>query len=147
MVKEAAKRAREELAVGDEEVIRDRLERVLPLLTAGRYGSADLNRKFEVEAVSGPAHDGAAVNDLSVGAREQVALAMRLAMVEALSGDEPQLVVLDEALLGFDPERMKAACELLAEYAERHQIILMTARPGTLEFPAGTQVNEVSLGE
>ncbi|MHC5054348.1 MAG: AAA family ATPase [Planctomycetota bacterium] len=145
LVKDAAKRAREELAVGDEEVIRGFIERVLPRLTAGRYGSADLNRKFEVETVSGTAHESAGVDALSVGAREQVALAMRLAMVEALSGDEPQLVVLDEALLGFDPERMKAACALLAEYAERHQIIIMTARPGTLEFPAGTQVNEIAL--
>jgi DNA repair exonuclease SbcCD ATPase subunit len=147
LVKDAAKRAREELAVADEEIIRDCIERVLPRLTAGRYAKADLNEGFEVETVSGDAHERASVDGLSVGAREQVALAMRLAMVEALSGDEPQLVVLDEALLGFDAERMKAACELLAEYAERHQIIIMTARPGTLEFPDGTSVNEIGLGE
>ena len=146
LVKDAAQRAREELAVSDEEIIRGCIERVLPRLTAGRYAKADLNEGFEVETVSGDAHECAGVDGLSVGAREQVALAMRLAMVEALSGDEPQLVVLDEALLGFDPERMRAACELLAEYAERHQIIIMTARPGTLEFPAGTQVNEIGLG-
>jgi DNA repair exonuclease SbcCD ATPase subunit len=147
LVKAAAKRAREELAVSDEEVIRESIERVLPLLTAGRYASADLNAKFEVETVSGAAHDSAGVDALSVGAREQVALAMRLAMVEALSGDEPQLVVLDEALLGFDPERMKAACAILANYAERHQIIIMTARPGTLAFQDGITVNEIRLGE
>ena len=146
LVKDAARRAREELAVSDEEIIRGCIERVLPRLTAERYGSADLNENFEVETVSGPAHVDAGVGGLSVGAREQVALAMRLAMVEALSGDEPQLIVLDEALLGFDPDRMRAACGVLAEYAQRHQIIIMTARPDTLDFPGGTKVNEVDLG-
>ena len=146
LVKDAARRAREELAVSDEEVIRGCIERVLPRLTAGRYAGADLNEGFEVETVSGTAHDCAGVGGLSVGAREQVALAMRLAMVEALSGDEPQLIVLDEALLGFDPDRMRAACGVLAEYAERHQVIIMTARPETLDFPKGTKVNEVALG-
>ena len=71
---------------------------------------------------------------------------MRLAMVEALAGGEPQVVVLDESLLGFDHGRMRAACELLAGYAERFQIIILTARPEALAFPPGTDVKEVRIG-
>jgi len=145
-VSEALEEAKAEFASRLAKPIGDKIATMLPGLTAGRYESAELDDRLGVNDISGQAAVDAGVGALSVGAREQVALAMRLAMVEALSGDEPQLVVLDEALLGFDAERMRAACGVLAEYAERHQVIIMTARPETLDFPAGTKVNEVRLG-
>lgn len=54
--------------------------------------------------------------------------------------------LLGEALLGFDPGRAVAACEILAEYADRFQILVLTARPELLEFPKGTEVKEIKLG-
>ncbi|MHC4199862.1 MAG: ATP-binding protein [Planctomycetota bacterium] len=140
-------RAREEFASTDEKVISACIERLLPRLTSGRYDGADLDEKFSLATVSGPAaEEGAPVGELSVGAREQLALALRLSLVEALSRGERQLVVLDEALLGFDAERLDAACAILAEYADRFQLLILTARPELLRFPDGTDVNEIELG-
>jgi len=147
LLEETYVRAREEFASTDEKVISACIERLLPRLTSGRYDGADLDEKFSLATVSGPAaEEGAPVGELSVGAREQLALALRLSLVEALSRGERQLVVLDEALLGFDAERLDAACAILAEYADRFQLLILTARPELLRFPDGTDVNEIELG-
>jgi DNA repair exonuclease SbcCD ATPase subunit len=148
LVLRAYERAQAEFADADAEAVRGILGGLLPRLTAGRYGEARLDEKLVPEAVSGPAAEkGAPVGELSAGAREQLALALRLSLVEALSRGERQLVVLDEALLGFDRERLRAACEVLAEYAGRVQILILTARPDLLEFPPGTDVNRIGIGE
>ena len=66
---------------------------------------------------------------LSQGARDQVYLAVRLALVELLSGQEPQPVFLDDPLVHFDSRRRGRAVEIIQKLAERHQIILLTCNP------------------
>jgi hypothetical protein len=64
------------------------------------------------------------------GSREQSALALRLALLTAAARSGSELpVVWDDALTETDPERIRAAGRLLAEFA-RHgrQLILLTGR-------------------
>ncbi|MBI5542979.1 MAG: hypothetical protein HY901_03765, partial [Deltaproteobacteria bacterium] len=75
----------------------------------------------------------AALEALSWGAQEQVMLVVRLALGELLAkkgpGAEPQLVVLDDALVNADSARHKRALDLVAAAAERLQILILTAFP------------------
>ena len=99
----------------------------LARLTGGRYDRVLLERDMTVrvrqagETVTRPP---AALSD---GAADQLYLAVRLAVCEAvLPPDAP--LVLDDALLAFDDRRMAAAMELLQELAQRRQILLFTCQ-------------------
>ena len=64
---------------------------------------------------------------LSGGTADQVYLAVRLAICKlALGEDVP--IVLDDALVRFDDERMRAALMLLRQEAGTRQIILFTCQ-------------------
>lgn len=66
---------------------------------------------------------------LSAGAQEQLALAFRLSLGEHLARAEPQLVVLDDALVNTDERRHGRALQLLEELAGKLQILVLTAFP------------------
>ena len=71
---------------------------------------------------------GKAVLQLSAGARDQLHLAVRLAVAEYLSrGQEPVPLLIDDAFASSDDGRARAGMKLLLEhFATRHQIILVT---------------------
>ncbi len=65
------------------------------------------------------------VQSLSRGTREQLLLAVRLAVVRELSRQGISLpVILDDVVVNFDEERARAAAELLQELATQGQQIL-----------------------
>ena len=68
----------------------------------------------------------APIDLLSFGTQEQVWCLFRLALGNILSGDEQQLVVLDDPLVNTDPMRMHHALEILEENAKNMQIIVVT---------------------
>ena len=62
----------------------------------------------------------------SDGTMDQLYLALRLAVAEELTPNAP--LVLDDALVRFDDQRMKAAVEILREMAETRQVICFTCQ-------------------
>jgi uncharacterized protein YhaN len=67
------------------------------------------------------------VDGMSDGTRDQLFLALRLATIE-LQRDrqDPLPLVVDDILVGFDDERSKAGLEVLAEFAQKTQVLLFT---------------------
>ena len=57
---------------------------------------------------------------------DQLYLALRLAVAEELSPTAP--LVLDDALVRFDDDRLKAALEILREEAKTKQVILFSCQ-------------------
>jgi len=68
----------------------------------------------------------APIDLLSFGTQEQVWCLFRLALGNILSGDEQQMVVLDDPLVNTDPVRMHHVLEILEENAKSMQIIVVT---------------------
>jgi len=68
---------------------------------------------------------------LSVGAREQVAVLTRLAFADLLAeeGGEAPPVILDDPLVYADEYRFDAMKHLLARSAQKHQVVILTCRP------------------
>ncbi len=68
------------------------------------------------------------VEQLSRGTREQLFLAIRLALVEELARQGTRLpMVLDDVLVNFDQERSEAATEVLRDFAQKgYQVLLFT---------------------
>jgi hypothetical protein len=100
----------------------------LSALTGGAYRTviADAQGGLEVERSDGQRFS---TDVLSHGARDQLALAVRLALTRRLLG-EPAFLVLDDAFLSSDPARRKALIAALGDLAaEGWQIVYFTLDP------------------
>ena len=72
----------------------------------------------------------APISDLSFGAREQIGIISRLAYADLLlESGKPTLILLDDALLHSDSDRLQQAKRVLFDAATRHQILLFSCQP------------------
>jgi len=94
---------------------------VLPRLTGNRYRKVKVSPDLEIKVYSPEKNDFVPLVDLSIGAADQLLLALRLAVGQALvaarglSGAK-HFLFLDEPLASFDEHRAKAFLEILAEH-------------------------------
>jgi len=102
--------------------------KLMAAMTDGAYDKVSFDREFNFTAArAGETEHGAEY--LSTGTSAQLYLAVRLAIcLLALSEEESCPIILDDALLGFDDKRAKAALELLKELSKERQIILFTCQ-------------------
>lgn len=115
-----------------------RVGEIISGITEGRYGSVTIDpMSLEVATVPAEGDISASARDetvperisphiLSQGARDQLYLALRLALVELLSAREPQPLFLDDPFVHFDAARKERALMIVKEFAGRHQVILFT---------------------
>ncbi len=86
--------------------------------------------------------------ELSRGTREQLYLALRFGLIREFGEHAERLpVVVDEALVNFDPERARLAAESFAQLSETNQVLVFTCHPATAEMfadAAGAQVVDIS---
>ena len=102
-------------------------------ITRGRYdrielgGPGDEGLHLRGPAAAAPRQVGEA---LSQGTREQVYLALRLAIVDHLDADGERLpLFMDETLVNWDAWRRERAFQLVERVAERRQVFLFTCHP------------------
>lgn len=70
------------------------------------------------------------VESLSYGAREQMGLVSRLAYADLLKeAGRPTLIILDDALVHCDLDRLERMKRVLFDAAQRHQILLFSCHP------------------
>jgi hypothetical protein len=68
--------------------------------------------------------------DLSVGTREQMGIVARLAYADLLQqAGRPTLLILDDALVNTDDERLGPMKRVLYDAAQRHQVLIFTCHP------------------
>ncbi len=68
--------------------------------------------------------------DLSYGAREQLGLVSRLAYADLLQeANKPTLIILDDALVHSDSDRLDRMKRILYDAAKRHQVLLFSCHP------------------
>ncbi len=105
----------------------------LRYITQGRYDRIELgNPGDESLYLRGPAatEPRPVGESLSQGTREQVYMALRLAIVDHLDADGETLpLFMDETLVNWDAWRRDRAFELLERVAERRQVFLFTCHP------------------
>jgi chromosome segregation protein len=65
---------------------------------------------------------------LSQGTRDQLALALRLAVLDAVASDVPLPLVLDDPFAHWDASRLRQARGMLQALARRRQVLLLTHR-------------------
>ncbi len=112
-----------------------RAAEIFDRLTGGAYCGVILDRTLHVSAE--PAGSGVPrdAGCLSVGAADQLYLAVRLAICDlVLPGENAVPIVLDDALASFDDRRCAAALKYLRREAEKRQILLFTCHSREAAF-------------
>jgi len=113
--------------------VAEMLEQVGARVEELRFGE-DLD--FSVKLWNGQQYShGKAVHQLSTGARDQLYLAIRLAISEYLSPkDDPLPLLIDDVFATSDDERARAGMRLLIEhFGKRHQIVVVSCHRVRLE--------------
>ena len=123
---ETLRQARQELQRRFAPRITARAAEYLERLTSGRYDRLTLNEDFSLLAAARQETVLQSALWRSEGTVDQLYVALRLAVAEELTPRAP--LILDDALVRFDDERLKAALEILKEISESRQVILFTCQ-------------------
>jgi len=126
VAQEALAEARMELQRRFAPRISKRAAELMHRMTGGRYDRLQLDEDFSLRA--GAEREDTLHEALwrSEGTLDQLYLCLRIAVAEALAPEAP--LILDDALVRFDDDRLKAALEILKEEAETKQVILFTCQ-------------------
>ena len=120
--------------------------RLLKGLTGGRYTGVFFDRDLRFSVQPASHLEPRALDYLSEGTKNQVYLAVRLAICRlALPQEDPCPLILDDVLLTFDDERAKHALEFLLELARERQILLFTCSGRERELLRSMGKEEVCL--
>lgn len=103
-----------------------RTQELMGELTGGRYTRIQLGEDLSLEAATGEENTLFGTMWRSDGTVDQLYLALRLAVAEALTGEAP--LILDDALVRFDDVRLNAALRILHREAADKQVILFTCQ-------------------
>lgn len=106
------------------------------LLTNGNYSTSDIDNDFNVRLEKNN-QTSMPLNLLSSGTYDSVALALRLAILEYILGDNKGFLILDDCLVDLDPYRKDMASKLINEFAKKHQVIFTTCSPDTASLLGG----------
>ena len=96
-------------------------------LTHARYDGLTLDSRFRADARETDSSLMRELEYLSSGTADQAYLSVRLAIAELTLGSDAPLIM-DDALIRFDDERLKTALALLREQSKKRQILLFTCQ-------------------
>ena len=106
--------------------IAHRAQEIFAQLTQNRYQHLTMGQDFSLETVAEDEVNTHGCLWRSDGTVDQLYLALRLAVAEALTPEAP--LVLDDALVCFDDDRLAAALEILQQTSTGKQVILFTCQ-------------------
>ncbi|AJY27369.1 AAA domain protein [Burkholderia thailandensis 34] len=90
----------------------------------------ELGEDFVPRLLNRPGTEAGDFHDMSFGAREQMGVISRLAYADLLKeAGRPTLIMLDDALVHSDDERLAQMKRVLFDAATRHQILLFSCHP------------------
>lgn len=116
----------------------DQTARYFSRLTEGRYTQISLSRNLEVSVREDGSLTDRPLGLLSQGTVDQLYLALRLAVADlVLPAKSACPLILDDALLAFDDQRLKQALDFLVELSQNRQIILFTCHAREAELLEG----------
>lgn len=109
--------------------LEQRLTTAFAELTGDTARQVFLDERLQIAGIGRTRDEAYAFDQLSQGAKEQLLLCLRLAVVQELATDEPQILILDDVLVNTDPVRQDRILDVLSAQADRLQILILTCHP------------------
>ena len=129
IIAEVLTEARQNVLTGISGEVDERIGTYFAQITDKKYERVRLSREdFSLQVFSPERGDwiNPETEELSAGARDQLYLAARLALVDAVTGENSLPLILDDPLVHFDQFRRENTCDLLREVSKKHQILLLS---------------------
>ncbi|MBN1840938.1 MAG: AAA family ATPase [Deltaproteobacteria bacterium] len=107
----------------------ERIGAYFALITGGKYDRVRLSREdFSLRVFSREKGDwiNPDTEELSAGAKDQLYLAARLALIDAVTGGNSIPLILDDPLVHFDALRRENTRNLLKEMSKTHQVLIFS---------------------
>lgn len=107
-------------------------------MTGSPWSHILLDREFRLSAEAGSDPTRRSVQLLSSGTADQLYLAVRLAICEmVLPAEQNAPLILDDALLTFDDERLHKTLDYLVRLGSRRQILLFSCQSREVDYLTG----------
>ena len=136
LAQEALREANTQLQTLFSPLISRRAAALLGQMTDSAYAGVYFDREMRFSAQRSGDLNARALDYLSEGTRNQLYLAVRLAICELVLSEEACPLVLDDVLAAFDDRRAKDTLRLLKELGSERQIILLTCQSREKRFLA-----------
>jgi DNA repair exonuclease SbcCD ATPase subunit len=98
---------------------------IFSTFTRGRYERVDILAGGTIQVYE-PKGEPLVAELLSVGARDQLYLAIRIAVTDLLSSEMKLPFLFDDSFVNFDKSRLTAAKDVLSQISEDRQVILLS---------------------
>ena len=124
-----------------------RASEIFAAITGGKYHRVLLGRDFSLTAEAAGDSAPRSAQLLSQGATDQLYLSVRLAICDMVLPQEKAVpLIMDDALVTFDDQRLHAALDYLLQESQSRQILLFTCQRREADYLAGREnVNIVTL--
>lgn len=108
---------------------------ILEQITLGKYKGVKISEDYQIK-IEDPIEDKIKdIHYFSNGTWDQVYFALRLGIIEMIFGKDFSIpVMLDDAFVQYDEERLHAVLAFLYDYAKEHQVILFTCQNREIEL-------------
>lgn len=114
------------------------------LLSGNHYQKLEIKTN-EIRVFSAENKKGLLVHQLSRGTAEQLYFALKLAFVEQIHAEISLPIIIDDAFVNFDQQRVQYMQELLLKLAEKNQVLLFTARADLAEMFTNSELNLIRM--
>ena len=129
IIGEVLDEARQNVLRGISDEVDERIGAYFSQITDKKYERVRLSREdFSLQVFSPEKGDwiNPDTEELSAGARDQLYLAARLALVDEVTGGNALPLILDDPFVHFDASRRENTRNLLREASKKHQVILLS---------------------
>ncbi len=129
VIREVLAEARRNILKAISRQVDDRIGAYFSLITGGRYNQVRLSRDdFSLQVFSPDKGDwiDPQSEELSTGARDQLYLAARLALLDVVCKGNAVPVILDDPLVHFDASRRDNTRKLLQQVSNFHQVLILS---------------------
>ena len=121
-------------------------ENLFTKITNGTYSRIIKPIDSEDILVEDAQHKRKGVQEMSRGTLEQLYLAMRFGLIDEYeSRSEPLPAVLDDVFVNFDDDRDERLIEVLNQFGQQRQVIVLTCHKRSLEAYRKIGANHISV--
>lgn len=115
-------------------------------ITGNRYKRIRVSQDEKDVSIYDSKEASKKIEQLSRGTKEQLLISIRLGFIEEYEKQtEPLPIIIDEAIVNFDPHRAKHTAEVLQEFGKDRQILIFTCHPETKDYFDSSTINLIQI--
>ncbi len=126
-------------------ILNKEVGRILKKVTNDKYNEVKISEEYAITLRDSEENLLFNGEYLSSGTFDQAYLSLRLAIIKLIFGEKQLPIILDDAFIQYDDERLKNTLNFLRDFAEDKQIIIFTCQNRELKLLEDSKINKIIL--